>query len=430
MPWVPHSSPEITSEAQWRSVVATILAFTGVALLAVGLRFWVRRKGLMIEDWVTLGTMILSLGFVTASIIQARLGLEQHTTDSEHQKPYLIANYVAWPLYLWGLAGFKLALCIGYLRLVKGSLGSWHRIFIVGVATLSSLIHTIFVIIYLFPCRPLSRIFDASVEGSCLPYAAINYTVSATVISLDIIIFLLPVPLIQRLKLDRTVKIGLTVTFSLGLLTTVLTIMRATQINRIVYGDGNTTHFVVRGTLELNIGIMTSCLPFLRSILSLVPQKLRTCCGLFRAPNDQTQDPLSSVHTIGGSVLHLHRNSSNLSLHPTVGPRASTLALPPLITKLRARERSREKDDFRTRPRCQYDEDDLISISVQGGRGSHQSSPVDSQDLEAAMRFGGVLKTVHVEVESTAAPAVAEAKVKDWGEFGRGRTRREVWERG
>lgn len=79
----------------------------------------------------------------------------------------------------------------------------------------------------------------------------------ATVVVLDVTIFLLPIPLVRRLKLDRTTKAGLIIVFALGLITTVLSILRLQQIHRIVSGDGDTTKFTIRGSMELNVGVST-----------------------------------------------------------------------------------------------------------------------------------------------------------------------------
>lgn len=75
------------------------------------------------------------------------------------------------------------------------------------------------------------------------------------VVVMDVTIFLLPIPLVRRLKLDRATKTGLIVVFALGLITTVLSIMRLQQIHRIVDGDGDTTKFTIRGSMELNVGV-------------------------------------------------------------------------------------------------------------------------------------------------------------------------------
>ena len=136
--------------------------------------------------------------------------------------------------------------------------------------------------------------------GECLPFAPLNYSISVVVILCDIVIFLLPMPLIHRLHLERSVRLGLTIAFALGLLTTVLSIMRASQIHRIAYVDGDTSYFVIRSGLELNIGV---CTRFdlakqnarLTSIPDhhLLPASIETCLT-----PDTTQDHLASSYTI------------------------------------------------------------------------------------------------------------------------------------
>ena len=103
--------------------------------------------------------------------------------------------------------------------------------------------------------------FHPEVSGSCLPYALVAYSNSVITIVCDVIIFLAPLPLIHRLHLERAVKLGLSFIFCLGLLTTVLSILRMTQIHRIAFGDGDSTDFVIRSSLELNVGVCDSALP-------------------------------------------------------------------------------------------------------------------------------------------------------------------------
>lgn len=75
-----------------------------------------------------------------------------------------------------------------------------------------------------------------------------------------------PIPLVYRLRLERAVKLGLTIVFSLGLLTTICSILRMTQIHRIAYGDGDSTQFVIRSGMELNVGARLK----LRSLLHVL----------------------------------------------------------------------------------------------------------------------------------------------------------------
>lgn len=105
------------------------------------------------------------------------LGLPWALRSEEYTREYLIANYAAWPVsliytsirfalflivytqaYLLGLAGFKLALCISYLRMTRGSLDTRYRHFIIAVAVFSSIAHLVFLFLFMFACMPVSRI--------------------------------------------------------------------------------------------------------------------------------------------------------------------------------------------------------------------------------------------------------------------------------
>ncbi|KAJ3477046.1 hypothetical protein NLG97_g8946 [Lecanicillium saksenae] len=61
-------------------------------------------------------------------------------------------------------------------------------------------------------------------------------------------------------------KLGLIGIFCLGLFTTLCSILRYTQINRIQFGDGNSTMLVVWGVIEFNVGNIVSSLPFLAPV--------------------------------------------------------------------------------------------------------------------------------------------------------------------
>lgn len=97
--------------------------------------------------------------------------------------------------------------------------------------------------------------FDPSIHGHCISYSPAMYTMSSITILCDVVIFLVPIPLVYRLRLERAVKLGLIIIFSLRLLTTVCSILRMTQIHRIAYGDGDSTQFVIRSGMELNVGV-------------------------------------------------------------------------------------------------------------------------------------------------------------------------------
>lgn len=77
---------------------------------------------------------------------------------------------------------------------------------------------TISVMLTTFQCNPIHRAWDLEVEGTCIDLMTFWLVNGAYSIASDIIILVLPLPMIYVLQLPRKVKIGLMIVFGLGLL--------------------------------------------------------------------------------------------------------------------------------------------------------------------------------------------------------------------
>jgi hypothetical protein len=75
-----------------------------------------------------------------------------------------------------------------------------------------------------------------------------------TIVS-DVAVAVIPLPVLLKLNIQVEKKFGLIGIFALGLFTTMCSIMRYLQINRIQNGDGNSTMLVLWGTIEFNVGV-------------------------------------------------------------------------------------------------------------------------------------------------------------------------------
>jgi hypothetical protein len=77
------------------------------------------------------------------------------------------------------------------------------------------------IIMTCFRCRPAAKIWQPWLEGYCSSLSAQKSTDVATSfvnLAMDVVILLLPQPIIWKLNLTRQRRIGLTLVFSLGIL--------------------------------------------------------------------------------------------------------------------------------------------------------------------------------------------------------------------
>ncbi|KAK5123264.1 hypothetical protein LTR85_002694 [Meristemomyces frigidus] len=213
MTWVYYASPEVDAASHYPAIIAVSVTFCVPMLSVVTTRGFLRTRVLGWDDVVIFITAGISVVYTTMCIVQTRRGL-------------------GLPLAL------RPAECKHTQKMVRKS-------------------------------------FDSSVPGYCLPFPPVQYPMAVISILCDIVVFLLPVPLFRKLSLSKSAVLGLCVLFGCGLITTVCSIVRATYLKDVgPKGNGNNTMVVLMGCVEANVGIIMSCLPFLKTLLT----------GIFKRP--------------------------------------------------------------------------------------------------------------------------------------------------
>ena len=156
-----------------------------------------------------------------------------------------------------GILGFKVALCWAYLRMLKTSTNPRYKALIYTVMIGTIVTHFTGTLILFFQCSPVRKSWLPLTPGTCLPDLPTFYGLAAVSILFDVIIFVLPIPLLLNLKINAKRKVVLVCMFLLGLLTTVCSILRVIQIH--AYSKtGNSTMLVLWGVIELNTGVWKS----------------------------------------------------------------------------------------------------------------------------------------------------------------------------
>ncbi|KAI9799501.1 MAG: hypothetical protein M1833_004023 [Piccolia ochrophora] len=166
-----------------------------------------------------------------------------------------------------------------------------------------------------FQCAPVYYFWDRRNEGECLPIGSL-YTATFTNIVADLVILVLPLPMVWQLQLRLGQKIALTGIFTLGFFVCMTSIVRVVLIFRYLrFNELDFSYYAVPtitwSTLEANVGIICACLPVLRPLFL-------SCMGVLRNRTAQKSGSSSGL----GSLRKSPGWSFGLS-PPTTAPRAA-----------------------------------------------------------------------------------------------------------
>ncbi|KFY25433.1 hypothetical protein V493_04663 [Pseudogymnoascus sp. VKM F-4281 (FW-2241)] len=140
---------------------------------------------------------------------------------------YSVAIYVAAPVYQLCNGFTKLSLLTVYIQLSPQTwfrIGAWFSIVVVALYT------SVITLLMFFHCSPIRKAFDFKIQtGHCLDVGVLYMATAVSNIITDIMLFLLPTPVILHLNMGRSQKIACIFIFGIGSLTV------ATSIVRLVY---------------------------------------------------------------------------------------------------------------------------------------------------------------------------------------------------
>lgn len=110
----------------------------------------------------------------------------------------------------------KLSLLTFYLQLSPQRgwrISIWICIGIVGLAS------TIITTMLYIHCDPVRKAYQPALEGTCLNPATLYMATAVANIVTDVMLFVLPIPMVLRLRMGKVQKIGAIVIFGIGSVT-------------------------------------------------------------------------------------------------------------------------------------------------------------------------------------------------------------------
>jgi hypothetical protein len=244
----------------------------GVSLIMVILRIIARRPGA--TDAYGWDDTIIIIAFLFAfplAIIQYELGRHGLGRDIwmvsfPDITEVLKLFYLAEVFYLASTVLTKISILFFYLQVFTSY--NFRRIVWVVIGA-CSLFFVGFIFALIFQCSPVSYSWtrwDGEHEGKCINIAAGVFAHATINMTLDLIVLILPLPLLYKLQLTYSVmgKIHIFIMFSFGLVVTIISALRLQTL--IAFFNSNNPTYNLFGAalwsgLETFIGIICACLP-------------------------------------------------------------------------------------------------------------------------------------------------------------------------
>jgi hypothetical protein len=155
----------------------------------------------------------------------------------------------------------KVSLLTFYLQLSPQKLWKiaiWTALVCVGLAS------TIITVMLYLHCKPPAKAYNPSLEGECLNPATLYIATAASNIITDVLIFVLPIPMVLQLRMKTAHKIGALVIFGIGSVTVATSGVRMSYLIKVLNTQDLTWDAAIANVwslIEANLFIICGSMP-------------------------------------------------------------------------------------------------------------------------------------------------------------------------
>lgn len=201
--------------------------------------------------------------------------------------------WAAIPMYNASLAFTKFSILFQYLRIFPGRP---FRIACYVVMAIVAAYSSWAIVSGYVNCVPVAKFWNHDLPGNCLNFEAVWFFNASMNIATDVVLLMLPMPLLSQLQLPRMQKCALIGIFAIGVLVVVTSILRLSSLREVANSPDTSCMFSSRclaytgakltfftdsnvgaaywTAAECNVAIICASLPFLRPIISRIFPKL------------------------------------------------------------------------------------------------------------------------------------------------------------
>ncbi|KKY17289.1 putative pth11-like integral membrane protein [Diplodia seriata] len=270
----------MATSANGTGFAATVVTMTVLAFIVLCSRIAIRTrvvKSFGPDDWFVIAAMTFTIVMSAMMLLQVHHGLGKHTWQVSQADQIEVSKYfyVSVIFYNGAVGLVKISILLQYLRIFAiKKMQVACRI----VLALNTMFTIETVIISIFDCSPIPYFWDKSIKGGhCVNFGAMWFSHASTNIAFDIILVILPMPVIKSLNLPRKQKIALMGIFALGTFATVTSILRLSSIYSISYSNDVTYDNVgaaLWSTVEINTAIICASLPTFKAFVNRIFPRL------------------------------------------------------------------------------------------------------------------------------------------------------------
>ncbi|KAH6957400.1 hypothetical protein HG530_014805 [Fusarium avenaceum] len=257
-------------ESRKPTILAIVVSIPMIAFSVVLLRVYTRTillRNFGVDDGCVIIALLFTLACATLVGYNTRngFGAHQSTVSDDEFRAFMKTFYFSIVTYNIALAAIKTTFLVQYYRAIgvrRYKKAYMIALVIVGAWSVSQILLNALV------CIPISAFWDHSAGGSCVPSNPSWYINAAGNIVTDILIMLLPLPILRELRLGRRQKWILISIFCLGFFTCIISIIRIKFLSITEDITWNNVEAAAWSVTELCSGTICASLPTLRPLVS------------------------------------------------------------------------------------------------------------------------------------------------------------------
>lgn len=307
-----------------RAILAVDTALASIATIALIARLYTRIyiTGFVgLDDWWMLLAWILSIAQLGIWILYVHLGNGMHIWNippGYYLSLYKVL-YAMFVLYTVTLGLIKISILTSYMRIFP--LPSYRRLFL-GLIVFVAAVMVGGALANLLECLPVSKNWHPSMKGHYVNKWNLQLGLSILSIVTDILILIIPVPLVWRLKLPFHRKIQIISVFGVGIIACAASIYRTTTIPPLSHSlDATYDGFELSicSSIELDLGMVCSSVLGIKPLLPILWSKFSSffrglgskccCCGNKERMNMGLRDQEAQIQNVNTTNQYTRRDT-------------------------------------------------------------------------------------------------------------------------